>query len=491
MCWTHDGDHVLAGDEGGCILYWTSYVSPDSKIQAHEEKVGVTSISMSPTDSKFVTAGEDGGVRVFDFWSQELEVAFPGHTSASKSVSWHSYMGLIASGGQDNMVRLWDPRDRSGKEGGLRVLAGHTGWVTEVSWNSNGWWLASGSRDNTTRLWDIRSLGQGQGTGSSLGGTAKGEPFRVWTQEGKGISSLTWHPHSERLLVTGGMTGSMHTWHVDHAYPQALVPRAHDMLINALVYHPSGSILVTMSEDHTAKFWARSRPGDTSLQYAYQGNQVKRALEQAQMGMPQQPGGPLDYLNDNMVPVGPNLRDAPPPVPVSKGIDVKELLAHQAEGAKSYQQIALEQALAEAARALASNQAGVKRKLGVEGGEEFDDEEAPPGAEDEGPPGADGMQGSGWAPGGEGGMPRAPTEPRQQFVLEKGMTQDRIPEKLRTMPPQGYVCRICNTPGTCPSCARHAPRCMCCHSTHSRHSPSLQDTGSKIALSAGMMRALV
>ena len=92
------------------------------------------------------------------------DIACTGHTSVCRAVDWHPYKALIASGGQDNMVRLWDPRDRycqyppampvaascvpcadrlclkrlvscrEGKE--LRVIAGHTSWVNDVKWNT-------------------------------------------------------------------------------------------------------------------------------------------------------------------------------------------------------------------------------------------------------------------------------------------------------------------------------------------------------------------
>ena len=42
---------------------------------------------------------------------------------------------------------------------------------------------------------------------------------------------------------------------------QAAVPAAHENAIWTMDWHPNGHLLCTGSNDHTAKFWARARPG--------------------------------------------------------------------------------------------------------------------------------------------------------------------------------------------------------------------------------------
>ena len=57
---------------------------------------------------------------------------------------------LLASGGRDGMVRLWDPA--TGQP--TATLEGHTGWVYGVAFSPHGRLLASASGDGTVRLWD-------------------------------------------------------------------------------------------------------------------------------------------------------------------------------------------------------------------------------------------------------------------------------------------------------------------------------------------------
>ena len=74
------------------------------------------------------------------------------------AVAWRFDSKLLASGGGDKRIILWDPK----KGERLKTLEGHSGIVYCVSFNpSNPTRLVSGSHDRTVRLWDV-------GTGKEL-----------------------------------------------------------------------------------------------------------------------------------------------------------------------------------------------------------------------------------------------------------------------------------------------------------------------------------
>jgi WD40 repeat protein len=96
---------------------------------------------------------------------------------------------LLASGGHDNEIALWDLE--TGHQ--LRRFLGHTGWVLSVDLTRNGKLLASGSRDNTVRLWDTQS----------------GEMIVTWGNHLDDVTSVALS-HNDILLASGSWDQSVH-----------------------------------------------------------------------------------------------------------------------------------------------------------------------------------------------------------------------------------------------------------------------------------------
>ncbi|HEX5270856.1 MAG TPA: WD40 repeat domain-containing protein [Gemmataceae bacterium] len=62
----------------------------------------------------------------------------------------------LASGGEDRLIRLWDPT--TGKARG--TLEGHSGWVRCLAFSPDGKTLASGGNDRLICLWDMTAAGR-------------------------------------------------------------------------------------------------------------------------------------------------------------------------------------------------------------------------------------------------------------------------------------------------------------------------------------------
>jgi polyadenylation factor subunit 2 len=275
MAYTHSGEYLVSGDEGGWVRYWSPSMALQEKTQAHGE--AVKGVAIAPSDRKFATCSHDGTVKVWDFFRCATEHTLTGHANNVTAVAWHPTKALVASVAKDNMVKLWDAA--GGKE--VRNIPGHTSWPLVAAWNDNGWWLVTAGRDNTVRLLDIRVM----------------KPFQTVVSDHKGVTAIAWHPFTERYFVTGSQDGALQHWAVGLDYPQAEVAHAHDQPVWGLAWAPTGAVLASGSSDYATKFWARSRPGDTAGQYAYQGNPARNHA----------PGN-----NPNTVPV--------PPGPAGRGV---------------------------------------------------------------------------------------------------------------------------------------------------------------------------
>src|SRR5262249_40526142 len=80
-------------------------------------------------------------------------IAFlPGHTSGVYSVAFRPNGKTLASGSNDDTIRLWDVSTHRALG---PPLSGHPGGVRTVAFSPDGTLLASGGRDGTIRLWDL------------------------------------------------------------------------------------------------------------------------------------------------------------------------------------------------------------------------------------------------------------------------------------------------------------------------------------------------
>jgi WD40 repeat protein len=124
-----------------------------------------------------------------------------GHQGAVMSVAFDRHGGMLASGNDDNTVKLWEVR--SGKL--VRTLDGHQDVVMSVAFDPQGRMLASGSADGTVKLWDSQS-GEPLRTldGHQRGGVDRVafDPHDGTLASGVGRAVQLWDARSGRLLRT-------------------------------------------------------------------------------------------------------------------------------------------------------------------------------------------------------------------------------------------------------------------------------------------------
>ena len=109
-------------------------------------------LAYSPNGDRLASGSNDDTVRLWDpKTGTELEI-LKGHTGDVRAVAFSPDGGMLASGdGNDNEIRLWDGHD--GEH--ILTLVGHQRDVTGLAFSPDGSILASASDDRTVGLWDM------------------------------------------------------------------------------------------------------------------------------------------------------------------------------------------------------------------------------------------------------------------------------------------------------------------------------------------------
>lgn len=210
----------------------------------------VKSVAFSLSGKLIASGGADGSVVIWDAATGN-KTTLEGHSLAVDSVAFSRDGKVLASASRDNTIALWEIS--TGKEvkdfmlyprgglassvGRLKSIAGGASYLRTLSFSPDGKFLASGSGDRRVIIWDIKS----------------GEKVHVLDGHSRQVRSVAYSPDG-KMLASGSDDRSIVLWDPG-AEKELATLDGHKGPVTSVTFSPDGKILASGSDDATVAVW--------------------------------------------------------------------------------------------------------------------------------------------------------------------------------------------------------------------------------------------
>lgn len=272
------GNQVAIALERSVYIWNASSGSVSSLMESSDENY-VSGIKWSG-DGAYLSIGfSDGDIEIWDVEEQSIVRSMNGHAARVGVMSWDRH--IMSSGCRDGSIWNHDVRLPVHK---VSEMNNHTGEVCGLEWRSDGAQLASGGNDNVVNIWDARSTAAPKFSKTnhraavralawcpwqlnllSSGGGSQDKYIHFWNSTtgarvnsldtGSQVTSIRWSTAYKELVSTHGFPENHITiWNYPSMTKQVEIV-GHDSRVLHSALSPDGQTLATCASDENLKFW--------------------------------------------------------------------------------------------------------------------------------------------------------------------------------------------------------------------------------------------
>ncbi|ORZ08367.1 WD40-repeat-containing domain protein [Absidia repens] len=236
LSWSADGNYLALGIESGDTQIWD--VEANSKLRSmtgRQCRVGVLS-----WEKHIVSSGaKDGSI-----WNHDVRMAkhktaeLLKHEDEVCGLKWSPDGTHLASGGNDNLVCVWDARSTSAPKFCKDIHRGAIKALAWCPWNHHVLATGGGREDKKIHFWNTKTM-------------ARINSVQTDAQ----VTSLHWSRHYKEIVSTHGYPNNqLSVWSYPKLQKIVDIP-GHDSRILHSSLSPDGQVLATTAADENLKFW--------------------------------------------------------------------------------------------------------------------------------------------------------------------------------------------------------------------------------------------
>ncbi len=192
LAWHPDGERLAIGTNHGDLTLWSAGGERLADLEPLASGRALT-VSFSPDGARALAPSGGGKAAVWDLATGRRLIELPAGEAAVQAAAWSRDGALLATAAADGRVRLWHAGGEPAAD-----LAGHRGPARAVAFHPRGHLLASAGDDGVIRLSRL--------PGGEPAGILEGHRERVW--------NLAWSPDGERL-ASASDDGTVRLWHAE------------------------------------------------------------------------------------------------------------------------------------------------------------------------------------------------------------------------------------------------------------------------------------